>query len=177
MTCQDWNPETFHSKLQPMLPDCEANIGYEPFVPAMDLAMTLNPADCKADVYINDITTITVDNEDARKRANATVLLAIDIMGRPNCDHEPIPRDNLVSMSKLLAECRLEESKTLLGWVINTRSLHISLPQDKFIAWSNSIQDLLKKRRSNHKQLETLVGRLGHVSMIINQMKHFMNKI
>lgn len=50
---------------------------------------------------------------------------------------------------------------TLLGWRINTRRLLISLPADKHITWSGSIDDLLVRGSARESELETLVGRLN----------------
>jgi hypothetical protein len=42
-----------------------------------------------------------------------------------------LPRIDIISAKKLQAEGTFKEVKVILGWVINTRSLLISLPLDK----------------------------------------------
>ena len=78
---------------------------------------------------------------------------------------------------KLLAEAKLEETKTLLGWILNTRLLLVILPNNKFVSWSKDIELILTTGKSNHDDLDTLIGRLGHTSTIIPHMKHFMNRL
>ena len=140
----------------------------EEFAQAEELAFPLEADNCKANMYINDITTVTIEKEDCIKRANAAVLLAMDVIGRRKDDRDPIKRNNLVSLNKLVAEGTLEETKILLGWKLDTRSLMISLPDEKYIAWSRSIYEIIDKGRTNHDEIESLVGRLGHVSLIID---------
>ena len=65
----------------------------------------------KADVYIDNITTIFLDSEQNRKRGSAAVPLAIHIMGRPVDPYEPIPHLYLISLDKLDAEGASEEIK------------------------------------------------------------------
>ena len=53
------------------------------------------------------------------------------MMCRPLSSHEPLSHDNLVAMAKLQAEGQPFESKTVLGWEVNTRSLQCHLTNDK----------------------------------------------
>jgi hypothetical protein len=46
-------------------------------------------------------------------------------------DSDTLPTKDLISTKKFIAEERMEEQKTILGWNINTKSLSISLPPDK----------------------------------------------
>jgi hypothetical protein len=86
---------------------------------------------------------------------------------------ESTPRLDLISLKKFQAEGKLEEVKTVLGWIINTRTLLISLPVDKYSKWSNQISLILSSTRENSKQLEILFGRLNHVASIQNVLRHF----
>jgi hypothetical protein len=45
----------------------------------------------------------------------------------------------LLSPSKLQAEGAPAEIQIVLGWTINTRNLLLSLPADKFKAWSDDL--------------------------------------
>jgi len=73
-------------------------------------------------------------------------------------------------MKKLQAEGRLEESKKVLGWILNTHSLQILLPDEKFRDWSIDIKKMLSAKKSHHKFLETLIGRINHVACICHYM-------
>jgi hypothetical protein len=131
----------------------------------------------QTDCYIDDLTTTIVEMNDNCSRAAAAALLAISIIGRPLNPKDPIKRLDLVSLSKLQAEAALEEHKILLGWKLDTRSLQISLPFEKIKAWSDGINSILKAKSSSFKELETLIGRLGHVTVIIQHAKHFMSRL
>ena len=67
--------------------------------------------------------------------------------------------------------------KTVLGWVFDTRRLRISLPYDKFTAWSSTIQSILDKGTSNQKELETMIGRQTHAANIMPMARHFICRI
>lgn len=71
----------------------------------------------------------------------------------------------------------MEESKVILGWVINTRSLTISLPTDKYTRWVSAIQQIISSRRVRHKTLEITIGRLNHVASIYIVMHHFLGRL
>jgi hypothetical protein len=36
---------------------------------------------------------------------------------------EPIPRETMAAMAKLIAEAGMEETKIMLGWLLNLRTL------------------------------------------------------
>ena len=97
--------------------------------------------DCcsKSNVYIDDTTTISLDEKLTRLRAQATVQLAIHIVGRPVFPNEPIPRQDLVSINKSIAEGRMEEIKIDLGWRFDTRRVLVALPDNKYTAWSQKL--------------------------------------
>ena len=71
----------------------------------------------------------------------------------------------------------MEEQKILLGWKLDTRSLAVSLPFDKFKAWGDGIMRMMEKGKTSFSELETLIGRLGHVSVVIQHSKHFMSRL
>ena len=179
LQCQNWNPKTTCSPLQIMVPKTkEIKFPTQSLAQALPMAVNINVSDKgQTDCYIDDLTTVTVDINDNKAKAEAAVLLALHTIGRPVNHNDPIKRVNLVSLSKLAAEAELEESKILLGWRLNTRTLKISLPFDKFRAWSTNISDILKINRSTFKELETLIGRLGHVTLILPYAKHFMSRL
>ena len=84
-------------------------------------------------------------------RNGAAVLLAINVLARPLADNEPIPRETMEALKKLLAEAGPEEIKIILGWIFNTRKLLISLPGSKAIAWTNEIDEILQLGKASAK--------------------------
>ena len=75
------------------------------------------------------------------------------------------------------AEGGLEEEKAILGWHFNTRLLIISLPENKYIAWSQQILNILEARRVKAEELEILIGRLNHAVQIIPLVRHFLSRL
>jgi hypothetical protein len=82
-----------------------------------------------------------------------------------------------LSPEKLLAEGTPEEVQTILGWIVNTRSLSIALPADKFIAWQSDLDELIRKGHCTHESLHSIVGRLNHSAFIIPLARHFLGRL
>jgi hypothetical protein len=82
-----------------------------------------------------------------------------------------------MSKPKLIAEGGPAEDQTVLGWILNTRSLLVILPFDKFKAWSCDLKAIISDRKGTFGQLETTVGRLNHTACIIPLSRHFLNQI
>jgi hypothetical protein len=71
----------------------------------------------------------------------------------------------------------MEEQKTVLGWIINTRALKISLPPHKHLKWRQEIQRLINIPKVKAKHLEAILGSLNHVACIYNPMRRFLRRI
>ena len=78
---------------------------------------------------------------------------------------------------KLWGEGRLKEIKMILGWLWNFRRLTISLPLDAYIAWTGEINKMIKERSMTTKDLESTIGRLTHMSIIIPFVHHFLSRL
>ena len=66
----------------------------------------------------------------------------------------------------------------VLGWTIDTRRMLVSLPDDKFLAWSRELAELRTRTSCPRTELETLVGRLNHTAMVIMpDSRHFLSRI
>ena len=175
---ENWDPKELASPIQDKVPKAEPDNDPTPFAQALPLAVDLDENDDgKADVYIDDITSVVVDIGNNIERGEAAVLLATHLIGRPFDTNDPLKRLDLVSITKLIAEARLEETKVLLGWVLDTRLLKVSLTFEKYTAWSESIKSILETKTSTFNDLDSLIGRIGHTSVINPYVKHFMSRI
>jgi hypothetical protein len=110
-------------------------------------------------------------------RLAGTHLLAIATTAQSSHDEELIPREPMEARNKLVAEATPEEIKLILGWMMDFRSLIISLPNNKHMVWSRSIQELLVTGSAKAKELETLIGRLGHLGMVLPFVYHFLSRL
>jgi hypothetical protein len=83
----------------------------------------------------------------------------------------------MVAEDKLTAEGGLSETKVILGWHFNFRTLTVTLPEHKHIAWSREIKQMIDSRCTTKKQLESTIGWLGHVGYVIPWVYHFMSRL
>lgn len=51
----------------------------------------------------------------------------------------------------------------------------MSLPSDKYLAWRNNLEDMIKKGKTTISKLESTVGRLNHAPFLIPLSRHFLN--
>jgi hypothetical protein len=110
-----------------------------PFATAVPLSVALPINDePKTEVYIDDLFNCFL----LRRLAKGGQILpfVLHLMGRPTHTKDAITRDDILSISKFLAEATPSEIKTILGWEVDTRRLLLSLPTNKVTAWSESIQ-------------------------------------
>ena len=179
LACKDWDPATLHSPQQKHVGDPVLLDEAVPFAKAREMIVQLPGSDNDGAVepYIDDIITAMLDTPLNRQRIAAATLLAIHSISRPVSDDEPLPRDDMASIKKLLAEGTPAEVACLLGWDADTRRLLLSLPHDKFLAWSKDMQRLLQHGKATRAELDTLVGRLNHVGYIIPAARHFLSRI
>jgi hypothetical protein len=98
------------------------------------------------DVYIDNFieTTIVIEGTDNIIRCKQATLLATNVSACPKHISEPIPREDFEALNKLSAEAGLKEQKTVLGWLIDTRHLFLSLLDNKFVAWTEILSSVLK---------------------------------
>jgi len=81
------------------------------------------------------------------------------------------------AINKLVAEATPEVTKMILGWLMDFDKLIVSLPENKYLAWSQTIQDILVKGSAKAKELETLIGRMEHLGVIIPFVYHFLSRL
>ena len=89
----------------------------------------------KVDVFINDLIDTFPDSPENLARKPHAVPLAMHVTSRPHAeDKKSILRRAILSMLKLLAEGSPAEQHIVLGWLLDTRRLLVSLPDDKYAA-------------------------------------------
>ena len=132
-----------------------------------------------SDIFVDDILTLSVDlpGSDNVERCSGATLLAIETIARPLSANEPLPRETMAAIEKLLAEAGPEERKIMLGWHLNFRSLIISLPENKAKAWSTEISEMLADGKTQSKRLERNIGRFVNIGMILPYVHHFLARL
>mmetsp|Transcript_1089 Transcript_1089/g.1714 ORF Transcript_1089/g.1714 Transcript_1089/m.1714 type:complete len:831 (+) Transcript_1089:2296-4788(+) len=128
-------------------------------------------------VFLDDFISVVSDTKDNARRVAFAVPVTIEAMSCPLLPSEPIPRTGLISTKKLQAEGQPSEIQTVLGWVVNTRSLTIALPRAKYIAWCHEIDNTLNKKRIGYRNLASLVGKLNHAGSIVPFAQFFLSRL
>ena len=178
LQCSDLDPSELHSPQQKHLGRPKVEGDDVPFAPALDMIATLpDNKDGIVEPHIDDLIAAAPDLGDNKDRMSAATLLAIHALGRPASDSEPLPRDDLASIKKLLAEGTPSEALCLLGWDADARRLLLRLPWSKHLAWRDDMLRLLRARGATRSELDTLVGRLNHVGHIIPAARHFLSRL
>jgi hypothetical protein len=65
----------------------------------------------------------------------------------------------------------------VIGWHFNFRTLTVTLPEHKFIAWLTEIHKMINSGRTSKKDLESTIGRKGHVGFIIPWVYLFLSRL
>ena len=177
--CKEWDHDSLRSPDQPETPAPTLLPTDAPIAKAMPLAVHIpTKVTARSDSFIDDLIRVFLDTVLNRAREPHAVPLAIHVTSRPHSGAaEPVKRREIVSQPKLIAEGSPAEVQIVLGWTLNTRSLLVILPFDKFEAWSNDLKEIITERRATFGQLETTIGRLNHAAYIIPLSRHFLNRV
>ena len=174
-----WDPATLHSPNEKNIPSPETLDEDIPFGVAEPLNVDMDFLYCSVDGFVDDLTTIVLNMENWIEKARNAIALAIHVVFRPANPQDPLPREDVISIRKLLAEGKLEEIKIMLGWIIDTRRFLIKLTNDKADRWILDIREL-KQRILDGKPIsttewESLIGKYNTVAYIVKVGKFFLS--
>ena len=176
----DWDPNILRAPNASLVPEKKLLSNSVPFGVGKELIVDV-PVDPRGieDVYIDDTVGLCVDIQSTNNatRLENAVLLAIHVAARPVHESEPIPRDEMAALAKLIAEAGLEETKMILGLFFNFRKLTVALPDNKYVAWRTEIEQMIEKGKTCASDLDTMIGRLGHIGQILGQIYHFLSRL
>jgi hypothetical protein len=175
----EWDSETLQSPAQPEMPEPSTEPDNVPIAPARPLAVQIPVGStARTDGFINDLITVALDTEQNNAREAHTVPLAIHVTSRPHAGvNEPITRQSILAQAKLIAEGTPAEIQIVLGWLLDTRRLLLSLPSDKHTAWRAEILQILADRSATFGNLDLTVGKLNHAAYVIPLSRHFLNRV
>ena len=176
----DWNPNDLYAPDQHLIPPPDFLPSNMPFGQGQELIVDIDINDRGThDMYLDDIIGLGIDlpNSDNTLRSERAPLLAMHTCARPIHPAEPIPRQDMAARNKLKAEARLSEIKAILGWTWDLRRLIISLPTNKYRAWSEDLQKAISTKRITTSSLESTIGRLTHLSLVVPHVHHFLSRI
>ena len=76
---------------------------------------------------------------------------------------------------KLRAKAGPVESKVILGWDFDFSQLMISLLENKFVAWTTNVSQLLSNGTTTAKELEATIGCMGHLALVVPGVHNFLS--
>ncbi len=143
LKCKDWEPQDLHASVQMNIPPRKYLSNDIPFAIGCNLIVDI-PIDPwgYADVYINNMTGLTVDLP-GTMNANqlwAAMPMAIKVAAWPNNANEPFPCKKMIAEDKLTVEGGLSEKKLFSDDILTSE--HLPWPSQN----TNTLRDC---RRSN----------------------------
>ncbi len=100
--------------------------------------MPINPND----LYINLIVGLIIHIGHNADQMSASTMLAIHAVVCP-VQEEQIPHEAMEALNKFLANAALDEIKIILGWIFDFHYMPICLPENKLIAYSTELFEVL----------------------------------
>ena len=175
---KSWDPLTLQSPNSSHLHPPNKTNQNKPFGSAKDLLVYIPLSTAFYDGYIDDLIAMAVDLDDNVHRSQqALPLSAHSVFRLLHINDDPNRKDTL-SLRKLSSEGRPDETKTILGWNVDTRAFRISLSEDKYKRWMIDMASLLTKyAKHKAKTIESTIGRLNHVGHIIPMGRYFLNRL
>ena len=185
----DWDPRAWIAPQQHLLDsddavDCDEGklTEKDPFCEAAEMSVVFPEEDQHGpmfDCYLDDL--FRVSREKDRARLEAVLPFVLHLIGCPVDEGVPesLPREALIAVSKFMAEAKASETKTILGWEVDTRRMTVSLPPDKHRAWTSKLQSLRTRpgRRATSNELESTIRRLSHAAYAVPNSRHFLGQL
>jgi hypothetical protein len=177
--CEEWNPELLRSPNQPETP--------EPKRLDASIPHARNPRDGGYNptywvrkswgLYRQPHRHLPRHPENLARKPHV-VPLAMHVTSRPHAGKdEPILRRDILSLPKLLVEGAPAEQQIVWGWLLDTRRLLVSLPEDKCLAWIAAIKKFMKLKGGMKEGINTLEDQLNHAAYVIPLAWHFLTQI
>jgi hypothetical protein len=172
-----WNPSTLHSSFdlgsaKPTPPPTSI-----PFGQADPLLVTLPPRNIITDNFINDLFQACMDIDDNDERIKHAAPLVLESLFRFKDPNDPTKRDPIINLTKHAAEGKLETSKIILGWLIDSRWFRVLLTHEKAHEWIQDTLVYIKDGKCSKATLESLIGRFNHTSVIIHMGRYFLTRL
>ncbi|WP_317201517.1 hypothetical protein [Janthinobacterium sp.] len=151
--CTLWNPNEIRPSHSTLLGEPKYEDESIPFGQARKLLVKPETDDLGLiDVFLDDIISVFPALSDENvDRCTLAALLAMEVTSRPRLKFEILPRDDMLAIDKAHAEATPAEVAIVLGWLVNTRKLIMSLPDDKHQAWKGELTAMLDKANKNYR--------------------------
>jgi len=142
--------------LLPSTPDPHPVIDTGPIRPALEYA----------DVYVDDFVNAAQGKANAR-RVLRTTFHAIDSVFRPNDDTDKNRKQPISEKKLQKGDASWSTQKTVLGWLIDTTAMSISLPPHRKTRLLDILESTVARKRSSVKEWHKLLGELRSMSLAV----------
>ena len=120
------------------------------------------------DVFVDDHVALAQGSQQRRSRVRRVLLHAIDAVLRPNDEHDHAGRREPVSIKKLLkGDGRWDTQKVVLGWLIDTVAMTVSLPPHRQERLHHIIDSVKGRSRVSTKKWHQFLGELRSMALAI----------
>ena len=120
------------------------------------------------DVYMDDFLGLAQGHPGLRERVRSTIFHSIDDVLRPNAPEDSIHRKEPISLSKLAkGDARWATRKILLGWIVDTVSETIELPEHRRLRFLSILENLQGRHRVSLKDWHKALGELRSMILAI----------
>jgi hypothetical protein len=178
-SCAEWDPKILRSPTQTVTPISREAATDKPFAQGLQTAVEVPVlSTSKTNGFIDDLIQVFLDTPENRERGAHCVPLAVHATSRPHASNdEPIPRRSLLGKAKRLAKGTPAEPQIVQGLEMATQSLLVSLPDNKFEAWTAELQAMITSKRTTYGAIDLMVGQLNHATFLIPLTRHFLNRL
>ena len=120
------------------------------------------------DIYMDDFLGLAQGHPGLRERVRTTIFRSIDDVLRPNDPTDNILRNEPISLSKLAkGDAKWATRKVLLGWIVDTVSETIELPEHRRLRLLEILEGLLTRHRVSVKDWHKALGELRSMILAI----------
>ena len=116
--------------------------------------------DYKANIFLDDIITVAVNEGDNLQRILAGPCTIMHAVAHNASSDTFVPRQKLITDDKNEAEGAPEKVKITLVWELDTRSLIVGSPLHKFKAWTMQVEYFISRKSANAVDLSLVLGQL-----------------
>ena len=135
------------------------------------------PCDAKplaiVDVFVDDFIK-AAQGMSTRRRVRSLLFHALDSTFRPNDFHDSLHRREPNSIKKLRkGDCSWSQIKLILGWIVNTASMTISLPEHRIDRLAEILASIpVTQKRTSVKKWHKVLGELRSMSLALPGSRH-----
>jgi hypothetical protein len=79
--------------------------------------------------------------------------------------------------AKVIAKTGLSEQKIILRWMLDFHQMTIALPENKFVAYSKALSDMLSRGWTSSGEIKTNIGQFVHLGQIVLTVHHFLSRL